>query len=178
MSDLKGAKQLVLTLAIANFFLFFGYNVWRAIFNNFAVDVIGVTATQIGVIQSLRELPGLLGFVLGFLVLWLSEMRVVGLSVLVMGVGIVVTGWADGLGMLILGTMVVSIGFHFFYPSNNSVILMGVNKDTAPKVLGILRSVSAMAAVLGTAMVGIFVVGLQIGSLRIPAWGYRTTLYV
>ncbi|MGD8464016.1 MAG: MFS transporter [Anaerolineae bacterium] len=178
MSDLKGAKQLVLTLAIANFFLFFGYNVWRAIFNNFAVDVIGVTATQIGVIQSLRELPGLLGFVLGFLVLWLSEMRVVGLSVLVMGVGIVVTGWADGLGMLILGTMVVSIGFHFFYPSNNSVILMGVNKDTAPKVLGILRSVSAVAAVLGTAMVGIFVVGLQIGSLRIPAWGYRTTLYV
>ncbi|MGD8518971.1 MAG: MFS transporter, partial [Anaerolineae bacterium] len=65
-----------------------------------------------------------------------------------------------------------------FYPSNNSVILMGVNKDTAPKVLGILRSVSAVAAVLGTAMVGIFVVGLQIGSLRIPAWGYRTTLYV
>ncbi|MGD2041958.1 MAG: MFS transporter, partial [Anaerolineae bacterium] len=38
--------------------------------------------------------------------------------------------------------------------------------------------VSAVAAVLGTAMVGIFVVGLQIGSLRIPAWGYRTTLYV
>jgi MFS family permease len=178
MSDLKGAKQLVFSLAIANFFLFFGYNVWRAIFNNFAVDVIGVTATQIGVIQSLRELPGLLGFVLGFLVLWLSEMRVVGLSVLVLGVGIVVTGWADGLGLLILGTMVVSIGFHFFYPCNSSVILMGVNKDTAPKVLGILRSVSAVAAVLGTAMVGIFVVGLQIGSLRIPAWGYRTTLYV
>ena len=178
MGDTKSTKQLILTLAMASFFLDFGFNVWRAIFNNFAVDVIGVNATQIGVIQSLRELPGLLGFVLGFLVLWLSEMRVIGLSVLVMGVGLIFTGWADGLGVLILGTMVVSIGFHFFYPSNNSMVLMAINKESAPKVLGILRSVSAVAAVVGTAMVGIFVAGLQIGSLDIPAWGYRTTLYV
>ena len=175
---MKEHKRLFITLAVASFFLYFGFNVWRAIFNNFSVEEIGVTATQIGLIQSLRELPGLLGFTLGFLVLWLSEMRVLGLSVLLMGVGMAMTGWANGLGLLILGTMVMSFGFHYFYPSNSSVVLMGVGKEDTPKMLGLLRSVSSAAAVAGTAVVAIFVIGLDIGPISIPAWGYRTTLWV
>jgi MFS family permease len=178
VESVKDTKRLFYILAVASFFLSFGFNVWRAVFNNFAVEEIGVNATQIGLIQSLREVPGLMGFVLGFLVLWLSEMRVLGLSVLLIGLGLVLTGWADGLGILILGSMVMSIGFHFFYPSNNSVVLMGVSKERAPKFLGGLQSVSSIAAVVGTAMVWAFVDGKQIGWLNIPAWGYRTTLYV
>jgi sugar phosphate permease len=123
MSD---TKRLFRTLAVANFFLYFGFNVWRAIFNNYAVEEIGVNATQIGLIQALRELPGLMGFVLGFLALWLSEMRIMGLSVLLMGLGLVVTGLSDDLGILLLGTMAMSIGFHYFYPSNSSVVLIEV----------------------------------------------------
>ncbi len=175
---MKDTKQLFRILALASFFLFFGFNVWQAIFNNFAVEEIGVSASQIGVLQSLREVPGLMGFVLGFLALWLSEMRIMALSVLLMGLGMVVTGWAQGLGILILGSMVMSIGFHFFYPSNSSVVLMGVGKEEAPKFLGRLRSVSSFAAVIGTLVVWIFVDGVQVGSLSIPPWGYRTTLWV
>ena len=175
---MKDTKRLFRTLAAANFFLYFGYNVWRAMFNNFAVEQIGVNATQIGFIQSFREIPGLMGFVVGFLALWFSEMRLMGLSVLFMGLGIVVTGWADGLAVLLLGTMIVSIGFHFFYPSNGSVVLMGVGKDEAPKMLGRLRSVSSFAAVIGTVVIWVFVDGVRLGSLEVPAWGYRTTLFV
>ena len=175
---MKDTKRLFRTLAAANFFLYFGYNVWRAMFNNFAVEQIGVNATQIGFIQSFREIPGLMGFVVGFLALWFSEMRLMGLSVLFMGLGIVVTGWADGLAVLLLGTMIVSIGFHFFYPSNGSVVLMGVGKDEAPKMLGRLRSVSSFAAVIGTVAIWVFVDGVRLGSLEVPAWGYRTTLFV
>ncbi|MGD9049008.1 MAG: MFS transporter [Anaerolineae bacterium] len=175
---MKQYKRLFITLAIATFFMSFGFNVWRAIFNNFAVEEIGVTATQIGLIQSLREVPGLLGFTLGFLVLWLSEMRVLGLSVLLMGLGIALTGWANNLGLLILGSMVMSFGFHYYYPTNSSVVLMGVGKQDAPKMLGFLRSVSSAAAVTGTAVVAIFVLGLEFGPLSIQGWGYRTTLWV
>ena len=171
-------KRLIISLAIANFFLYFGFNAWRAIFNNFAVDVMGVSATQMGLIQSVRELPGLMGFVLGFLVLWFSEMRIMGLSVLVLGLGLIVTGGADGLVVLIAGTMAMSIGFHFFYPSNSSVVLMGVDKALAPRVLGILNGIGATAAVVGTAVVAVFVSGVHWGPISIPAWGYRTTLYV
>jgi MFS family permease len=175
---MRDTKRLFSTLALANFFLYFGFNVWQAIFNNFAVEEIGVSASQIGIIQSLREVPGLMGFVLGFLALWFSEMRIMGLSVLLMGLGMVVSGWAEGLSILILGAMVMSVGFHFFYPSNNSMVLMTVGKEEAPKVLGRLQSVSSFAAVIGTLVIWVFVDGVQLGSLDIPAWGYRTTFFV
>jgi MFS family permease len=171
-------KRLFRILAVANFFLFLGFNVWSAVFNNFAVEELGIRADQVGLIQSLREVPGLLGFVLGFLALLLSEMRVMGLSVLLLGLGLVISGTADSLSMLMMGAMVMSIGFHFFYPSNSSLVLMTVGKEEAPRFLGRLRSVSSLAAVIGTLAVWILVDGVQIGPLNIPAWGYRTTLLV
>ena len=175
MSD---TKRLFRILAVANFFLYFGFNIWQAIFNNFAVEELGVRADQIGLIQSVREIPGLFGFVLGFLALWFSEMRMLGLSVLLLGVGLAASGGVYSLGTLMLTTLVMSIGFHFFYPSNASVVLMETGKEEAPKVLGRLGSISALAAVLATVMVWIFVDGVQIGGLTIPSWGYRTLLYV
>jgi hypothetical protein len=171
-------KRLFRILVIANFFLYLGFNVWQAIFNNFAVEELGINAAQVGVVQSLREVPGLLGFVLGFLVLLLTEMRVMGLSVLLAGLGVVITGWSDSLSLFILGTMVTSVGFHFFYPSNASVVLMAVGKEDAPKILGRLNSVAAFAAVVGTLAVWILVDGVHYGPVNIPAWGYRTLLAV
>ena len=177
MSDRDDQRRLFQTLAFAGFFLYLGFNIWRALFNNFAVEEIGVTGGQIGWIQSVREIPGLLGFVLGFLALWLTEMRVLGLSVLLMGLGLVVSGFADSLSVLMIGTLVMSIGFHFFYPSNNSLVLMGVGKEDAPKWLGRLNSVSAVAAAVGTLAVMILIEGVQVGPLRIAAWGYRNMLF-
>jgi predicted MFS family arabinose efflux permease len=58
------------------------------------------------------------------------------------------------------------------------VVLMGVGKDEAPKLLGRLGSVSAIAAALAMVIVWIFVDGLQVGPLTVPGWGYRNLLYV
>ena len=175
---MQDTKRLFRTLAIANFLLYLGFNVWRAVFNNFAVEELGVSAAQVGFVQSAREIPGLLGFVLGFLVLWFSEMRIMGISVLLMGVGLVISGGAYNLGVLVAGTMVMSVGFHFFYPSNASLVLMGVGKEDAPEWLGRLRSISSLAAVAGTLIIWILVEGVQIGPLSVPALGYRNLFYV
>jgi predicted MFS family arabinose efflux permease len=55
---------------------------------------------------------------------------------------------------------------------------MGVGREEAPKMLGRLRSVSSFAALVGTLAVWLFVEGVDLGPLSLPAWGYRTTLYV
>lgn len=171
-------RRLFRILAVSNFFLYLGFNVWQAVFNNFAVEELGVSAAQIGVIQSLREVPGLMGFVLGFLVLLLAEMRVMGLSVLLTGLGVILTGWSDSLSVLILGTMITSIGFHFFYPCNASLVLMGMGRQEAPRVLGQLGSVGAVSAVIATLMVWVFVDGVHYSWIDVPGWGYRTLLIV
>lgn len=150
---LREKRALALYLILANFAMYFGFRVWQAMFNNFAVETIGVGPTEIGGIQAIREIPGLLGFIVGFLVLALTETRLMALSIAVLGAGIALTGWASSVSTLLFGTLIMSVGFHLFTPANNAVLLMAVEKRTAPRALGQLRSLGAVAALLATGVV-------------------------
>jgi predicted MFS family arabinose efflux permease len=160
---LEKNRRMLVYLVTSNFLLFLGFNVWQTLFNNFAVEKLGIGPASIGWVQALRELPGLLGFTLGFLALFLSEIRIMALSVILLGAGLVMTGWSDGFLLLSVSTMVMSFGFHFFYPTNNAVVLMAVDKRDAPKTLGQLGSLNAVAAIAATGVV--FLLAGQ--------WGYR-----
>ena len=37
-----------------------GLQTWQTLFNNFAVDIAGLNGDHVGVIQSVREIPGFL----------------------------------------------------------------------------------------------------------------------
>ena len=146
----KKKRALAVYLLLANFAMYFGFRVWQAMFNNFAVETIGVGPAEIGGIQAIREIPGLLGFLVGFLVLALTETRLMALSIAVLGTGIALTGCASSVATLLMGTLIMSVGFHFFTPANNAVLLMAVEKRSAPRALGQLRSLGAVAALLAT----------------------------
>ncbi|RLC98952.1 MAG: hypothetical protein DRI77_03865, partial [Chloroflexi bacterium] len=161
-------RSALIVIALNNLLMVLGFRLWQSIFNNFAVEELGVRADQIGVIQAIREIPGLLGFLVGVLALFLVEMRIAGLSLVLMGAGIFLTAAANNLTELIAATLVMSVGFHFFYSSNSSAVLLAVGKDEAPQVLGKLNSLGALAAVVGT----LFIFG------TLEAWGYRTVLRV
>jgi len=136
-----------------NFVLSFGFQLWRSLFNNFAVDELGVRADQIGLIQSVREIPGLLTLALGLVAAVLTEMRIAGLSVVVLGAGIALTGSAGNLPGLLASTVLMSIGFHAFMPASSSAVLQVTGEDEAPHVLARMTSLGALAAVAGAALV-------------------------
>ncbi len=146
-------RALFFYLIVSNFLLAFGNRVWQAMFNNFAVEKIGVGPEAIGWIQSVREVPGLMAFLLAFLALVFSEMRIMALSIVLLGVGIVLTGQATTVPLLLVATVVMSFGFHYFEPSNNGMILMSVEHKQTPKTMGELKSIGAIAAVLATGTV-------------------------
>lgn len=160
-------RAALVVIVLNNLLLTFGFQLWRSLFNNFAVQELGVRADQIGLIQSIREIPGLLGFSVGLLALLLTEMRIAGLSIVLMGIGIGLTGTANGLLSLVVSTLVMSVGFHFFMPCNLSAVLMLVGEDEAPRTLGRLSSLNALCAVISAG-----VVFLTINSL-----GFRTLYY-
>jgi len=164
MSEMwKNNRRMLVYLVVSNFMLFFGFRVWQAMFNNFAVEEMGVGPGSIGWIQAVRELPGLMGFLVGFLALFLSEVRIMALSVILLGVGTFLTGQATNIPFLLVSTVVMSFGFHFFYPTNNAVVLMAVDKQHTPRTLVQLRSLGAIAALLATGSV----------YLLAERWGYR-----
>ena len=146
-------RQALMVIMATNFLLSFGYQLWRSLFNNFAVDELGVRANQIGLIQSVREVPGLLGFTVGLLAVMMTEMRIAGLSIIVLGVGIALTGRATGLPSLLASTVLMSVGFHYFMPANSSAVLQLTGEDEAPEVLGRLTSLNALAALVGAGLV-------------------------
>jgi predicted MFS family arabinose efflux permease len=154
-------------IVLSNVLLNFGFQVWRALFNNFAVEELGVRADQMGLIQAIREVPGLVGFSVGLLALFLSEMRIAGLSVILMGVGIALTGRSDSTLSLVASTLVMSVGFHFFLPTNSSAVMQLVGEDEAPRTLGRLSSLNALAAVVSAGVV----------FLTLDALGFRTLFY-
>jgi len=164
----SNGRRLLVYLILSNFLLHFGYRMWEAMFNNFAVEHIGIGPGAIGWIQATRELPGLMGFLLGLAVLYLAEMRIMALCVILLGVGNILVGQSNTIPSLLLSTLVMSVGFHFFYTSSDSVVLMAVNRQDAPKRLGQLGSLGAVAALVATGMV----------YLLADRWGYRALFAV
>ena len=143
-------RSLLITVALGYFVWTLGYRIWESTFNNFAVEEIGVNAAQIGLVHAIREAPGLLGFLAGFLALALTEFRLAHLSLTLMGVGILLTAQVHGFPALVAAALLMSTGFHFFMPANSSLVLMTVGQEEAPRVLGRLNSLSAAASVIGT----------------------------
>jgi len=164
MSEMwKDNRRMLVYLVVSNFMLYFGFRVWQTMFNNFAVEEMGVGPVSMGWIQAVRELPGLMGFLVGFLALFLSEVRIMALSVILLGIGSFMTGQSANTTFLLVSTLVMSFGFHFFYPTNTAVVLMAVEKQHTPKALGQLRSLGAVAALLAAGTV----------YLLAGRWGYR-----
>ncbi len=164
----KEARRVLRLLIVASFFLNFGFYAWGVLFNNFAVDILRLNAEQVGFIQSLREIPGFLGFVLGWIVMLIPEMRLVGICLSLLGGGLLLMGGAGDFWGLLGATMVMSIGFHFFDSANSSLALTYVRKERGPRVLGALSSIGALATIAGT----LFVLALA-GPL-----GYRSLIYL
>jgi predicted MFS family arabinose efflux permease len=145
-----------------------GLGLWEAIFNNFAVEELGVRADQMGLIQSIREVPGLVGFLVGLLVLFLAETRIAGLSAMAMGLGIVLTAFTHDVVWLIAATLLMSTGFHFFYSSNSAALLLAVGRKEGATALGQMNSLGALATVLSSLLI----------FATLERWGYRMLFQV
>ncbi len=140
----------LLTIALNTFCLFFGFTVWRVTFNNFAKEILDITPAQIGMIQSIREIPGLLGFMVGALALYLAEVKIATLSIFLSGLGLMLVGYADSIFMLGIGTLVMSFGFHNFLSSNNALLLHFIRTKESGKDQGRIKSTESLAGVIAT----------------------------
>ncbi len=125
-----------------------GLHVWRTLFDNFAVNVVNLDGFHIGFIQSVRELPGFLSLLVVYVLLIVKEHRLSALSVLILGIGVALTGLMPSFYGLIFTTLVMSFGFHYFETTNQSLTLQYFDKQTSPVVFGKLRSFAAATNVV------------------------------
>ncbi|MCP3927106.1 MAG: MFS transporter [Desulfobacterales bacterium] len=130
---------LVLTVAAAG-----GLHIWRVLFDNFAVKEILLEGDHIGVLQSVREIPGFLALLVVYALLIIKEHKLSALSILILGVGLGLTGLYPTFYGLMLTTLIMSFGFHYFETTNQSLTLQYYDKETSPIVFGKLRSFASI----------------------------------
>ncbi len=120
-----------------------GFATWLALLNNFAVDAIHFTGREIGILQSLREIPGFLAFTVIFVLLIIAEQRLLMISLLVFGIGVSITGLFPSEYGFYLTTILMSVGFHYHETLRQSLTLQLISKERTPLVMG--RQISAQA---------------------------------
>jgi len=130
-----------------------GLQAWLTLFNNFAADQVGLTGREVGVIQSVREIPGFLTFLAVFVMMIIKEHRLSALSVILLGAGLGFTGMFPSYAGLMITTLIMSFGFHYFETTNQSLTLQYFDKQTSPWVFGKLRSIAAASSI----GIGIFI---------------------
>ncbi|MFH2048670.1 MAG: MFS transporter [bacterium] len=143
---------MVLTICSA-----LGLQGWRTLFDNFAVNVVGLDGSNIGVIQSFREIPGFLSLLVVYVMLILKEHRISSLSIITLGIGVGITGLFPTYFGLIGTTMIMSLGFHYYETTFQSLTLQYFDKKTAPIVFGKLRAIGAASNIAVGALIFVLI---------------------
>lgn len=122
------------------------FSAWSALLNNFVIEKAAFTGADIGLLQSVREIPGFLAFTAVFVLLFLREQKFMILSLVMLAVGVAITGFFPSVYGLLCTTLLMSTGFHYFETLKQSLSLQWFTKEEAPEMLGKLISVGALAS--------------------------------
>lgn len=129
------------------------FSTWMALLNNFSVEMADFTGREIGILQSLREIPGFLAFTAIFVLLILREQTFAVLSLLVLGIGVAISGYFPTVIGLYCTTVLMSIGFHYFETMQQALSLQWVRKDRTAMVMGRQLSAKSISSLVMFGMV-------------------------
>jgi hypothetical protein len=150
-------------LLAAAFIMPLTFSVWQALLNNFVIERAAFTGAEIGILQSLREVPGFLAFTAVFMLLVIREQRFALASLLVMSVGVALTPFFPTVYGLYATTVLMSLGFHYFETINKSLTLQWIEKAETPHFMGRALAVKAAGALLAYSSIWVLMEWFDVG---------------
>ena len=145
LSKWRRPEALLILMAIA---LPLAFSVWSALLNNFVVEIIRFDGLDIGLLHTIREIPGFLAVGVISILLFFREQTLALLMLSVLGLATAVTAWFPFLSGILTITLLSSIGFHFFETVNQSLQLQWFSKKEAPRKLGKLVAIGSAATLI------------------------------
>jgi hypothetical protein len=142
--DAKVRDPLVFLMTLT-FVNWLGFAAWQVLLNNFTIEMGGFRWKDMGITQSLREIPGFLAFTAIFFLLWMREQTFAYIALLLLGLGIALTGFFPSLTGVLITTFIMSVGFHYFETVNSSLQMQMLPKADAPRLMSRITSAGAAA---------------------------------
>lgn len=152
----------IMLLAMA-FIMPLTFSVWNALLNNFVVEAAHFSGREVGILHSLREIPGFMAFTAIFVLILLREQTFALLSLLIMSVAVAVTGYFPSVVGLYATTVIMSIGFHYFETMNESLTLQFLPHADTAHFMGRSLAVRSVASLIAYSSIW-----MLMGQLEIP----------
>ncbi|MDO6487918.1 MFS transporter [Colwellia sp. 6_MG-2023] len=124
------------------------FSVWMVLLNNFVIEKANFTGVEIGILHSLREIPGFLAFTAIYVLLFIKEQRLALIALAITSLGVLLTGFFPSVAGLYITTILMSVGFHYYETLSQSLTLQWIDKDKAAHFLGKMLSMKAIASLL------------------------------
>lgn len=146
-------RRLLLLIMLAGFLMNLTVGAWRSIFNNFAVEDVGISPGLYGLLEGIREVPGLLAMLLLVLLAFLRDERLYALSGGLIAAGVWLYSGAGDYGDLVLATTIQSVGFHVWFVVQDSMVIRATEVADRARRLGQANSAAAAGTLVGMAAV-------------------------
>ena len=124
------------------------FQTWSALLNNFVIEVAQFDGADIGLLHTVREIPGFLAVGVIAIIMFMREQTLGIISLLTLGLAVMITGFFPTVGGLLVTTMISSIGFHYYATVSQSLQLQWIDKDKAPQTLGWIVSAGSAASLV------------------------------
>ncbi len=133
-----------------------GYGFYRGIQDNYLAQIIHVTEFQRGVIEFLRETPGLLLVFILALLYRFNEKSILKISLLICAMGVLGLAFlpADKIPVVIF-MVIFSVGEHMIMPYRSSIAMHNAENGAEGLALGIVTSFDNVGKILGYSFVAL-----------------------
>ena len=135
-------------LSAATFLFSFGFAVYTAVFLNDITEVLKVQPIQMGLLESLREIPGLLSVAIAAIVAAHAETRIGAICLCLSALGVAATGFVHSFTELVLVTVFWSVFMHQWFTSSSAIPLALSGGQDSGRHLGRLGGIGAAGTVL------------------------------
>ncbi len=122
------------------------HQTWFTLLNNFAIERVGFTGAEIGILQTIREIPGFLAFGVVLVLFVIREQSLALLALVCLGLGTGLTGLLPNAYGFYATTLLMSLGFHYYETIAQSLALQWLPKAQAGHGLGRIIAAGSFAA--------------------------------
>ena len=126
----------------------FSFATWGALLNNFVIERAAFTGAEIGILQSLREVPGFMAFGVVFVLILMREQTLALAALLLLGIGTAMTGWFPTAVGLYCTTVLMSLGYHYYATMEHSLALQWTPIEKTPEMLGRIVAVGSATSIV------------------------------
>ena len=180
VSGLPFWRRPILLLFIMAVAMPIAFNVWSALLNNFVVQVANFDGSDIGLLHTVREVPGFLAIGVILLIMVIKEQTLGLVFLAILGIATAVTAYFPSMTGLLTVTLISSFGFHYFETVNQSLQLQWLSKEKAPQIIGWLFGAASVATLF--AYIGIIVgwkkLGLSFNFLYLSSGGLTALIAI